>query len=468
MSKTSVKIHDSLVELQWLKIDGLPNIIRSKYTWLSIIWTIVLVTLGSICVWLISQTFVQYMTRSVSTTIRTIRDAQPPFPTITICNSNPFNTDYAAKMLANENITYLKGDPLSNYFAFLQLNLTKDDMRKMSSLELISCAFENEACSLTDFEYIFHPYLLSCYRFNADGSKHASLSGIMNSLSVQLYVGLPNYISSMVIQNSAIVFIQNSTDYPLSPYTTFTSVSPGIAVSFIPKRNIYEQYPAPYSSCTVLEDNKLLSGYEPADRTLFDAVVATGYPYSQSTCILFCQQTLTARACGCYMSFIEYEVTGYPLCGLFKDVVCALNFFGNFSQSSIIKDECLSNCPLECDSSLLEISTSSSVYPTRRTVEKIKKQAFAVAKYGNQTDFTENLDESLLQITVFYSTMAYTLVEEEPKMSLEDLIGALGGHSHLFMGMSLMSFLELFEFCTLFCFSMWKKKRSPKPFVGKL
>ena len=52
----------------------------------------------------------------------------------------------------------------------------------------------------------------------------------------------------------------------------------------------------------------------------------------------------------------------------------------------------------------------------------------------------------MIQIGVYYETFSYMRVEEEPKMSFEDLIGSLGGHLHLFLGMSLLSFAEILEF----------------------
>ena len=47
-------------------------------------------------------------------------------------------------------------------------------------------------------------------------------------------------------------------------------------------------------------------------------------------------------------------------------------------------------------------------------------------------------------MSVFYNTLDYTLSEEEPKMTVDILIGAIGGHLHLFMGMSLLSFVEIY------------------------
>ena len=82
-----------------------------------------------------------------------------------------------------------------------------------------------------------------------------------------------------------------------------------------------------------------------------------------------------------------------------------------------------------------------------------------IAKWSNQSDFNTSLASNLVSIDVYYEKLAYTLIEEEPKITLEDLIGALGGHLHLFLGMSLMSFLELFEFILLIFLSMVQKNQ---------
>ena len=55
------------------------------------------------------------------------------------------------------------------------------------------------------------------------------------------------------------------------------------------------------------------------------------------------------------------------------------------------------------------------------------------------------MEENIVEVYVYYETLTYTNTVEEPKMSFEDLIGSLGGHLHLFLGMSLLSFAEIFE-----------------------
>ena len=66
---------------------------------------------------------------------------------------------------------------------------------------------------------------------------------------------------------------------------------------------------------------------------------------------------------------------------------------------------------------------------------------------GNQTDFStlSYLAINLVKISVHYDTLGYRVTEEKEAMSVDALVGTLGGHLHLFLGMSLVSFLEVFE-----------------------
>ena len=62
-----------------------------------------------------------------------------------------------------------------------------------------------------------------------------------------------------------------------------------------------------------------------------------------------------------------------------------------------------------------------------------------------QENSFRTLYQSNTEISVSYDSLSYTQVEEEPKITLEDVIAMIGGHLHVFLGMSLLSFVELFE-----------------------
>ena len=69
-----------------------------------------------------------------------------------------------------------------------------------------------------------------------------------------------------------------------------------------------------------------------------------------------------------------------------------------------------------------------------------------VSKFANETiDFGKNLQINVVKFSVFYDSSMYSVSKEKAKITLDDLIGSIGGHLHLFIGMSLLSFIELIE-----------------------
>ena len=64
----------------------------------------------------------------------------------------------------------------------------------------------------------------------------------------------------------------------------------------------------------------------------------------------------------------------------------------------------------------------------------------------------------MIELRINYDTGSYIKVSEEPKMSGEDLFGEIGGHLHLFLGMSLMSFIEIVELVALLAWQITRSK----------
>ena len=65
------------------------------------------------------------------------------------------------------------------------------------------------------------------------------------------------------------------------------------------------------------------------------------------------------------------------------------------------------------------------------------------------------------KVNIFYRTFKHTKIIHIPKTSFEEMLGLIGGTFGIFMGCSLISFLELSEifvyFLAIFCFSKIKK-----------
>ena len=84
----------------------------------------------------------------------------------------------------------------------------------------------------------------------------------------------------------------------------------------------------------------------------------------------------------------------------------------------------------------------------------------------------ENVSRSFFTIMAYYEELKYTLSVQRPKMELFDLISNVGGTFGLFLGMGLMSFIEVFEIILEVIFASTAKlkfsfKNSVKIFSSK-
>ena len=89
-------------------------------------------------------------------------------------------------------------------------------------------------------------------------------------------------------------------------------------------------------------------------------------------------------------------------------------------------------------------------YPQLAYEKTLKRNHMLINKYVNQTDFKHNLAQSVLKLTIRYDSLSYKETVEEPRITWAGLVGELGGYLHIFLGMSLISFIEIFELIGLF------------------
>ena len=68
----------------------------------------------------------------------------------------------------------------------------------------------------------------------------------------------------------------------------------------------------------------------------------------------------------------------------------------------------------------------------------------------------ELVQSASLAVRIYFDDLSYTLVSESPKTELVDMIANVGGLLGLFMGMSLLSFVEVIELFCEFGFIFWR------------
>ena len=208
---------------------------------------------------------------------------------------------------------------------------------------------------------------------------------------------------------------------PPRPGTEGISVPPGNSV-YIGMKEVRTIEGTRFSSrqCSDTNDNKTFNFY-------------TEYPYSTAACLDDCFHTSVADTCGCTEPLISTPVTSkyqqMQPCNL-SDICC-------------VKDELFSanrtcNCPPACNFTThsFTISYSQSNWHTRP---------------GNRP---------LSGVYIYYETLNVETRTTEDSYTPISLISDIGGNSGLFLGLTLLSLVEVLMWLTGRCWGMCGKKKT--------
>ena len=338
---------------------------------------------------------------------------------------------------------YLEGEVLNQTGRYLN----SDELSQLTDSQsmIVECSLNGIAC---EFEALFSYKRFNCFRFK----NYQTFESKSLELKAVLYTGKPLYISP---QPGFYLFIENAASYPL--LSTPILISTGYGRHIKVKRNSYNQYPAPYSECQVLEDNELTEDL--FDKSIFDLVLATNYSYSRDICLTICSQLIYKKVCDC-QAYDAYYMDGIRFCPSYfflTTITCATRI----KKANVsIFDFCMPRCPLECSRPAYRNKMSTYTYPS--DYFKKYEDTFSPAARDfvhnqlNDQELSKFMYDTFIEFSISYDASANSEYLEIPKMSGEDLLGILGGHFHLFLGMSLMSFFEIFELLTIILLSKHK------------
>ena len=246
------------------------------------------------------------------------------------------------------------------------------------------------------------------------------------------------------------MFVNNQSSYPyyigINPY----KATVGLATEFVIKRSFYTQYnawPFDYSECLVDEHDELLRPLD--DPSLFELVTAQSpnFAYMRQVCYELCYQEGLAKRCNCSQYNIKMQVSSNlsqclpPIYGACEQRFRETEFFRN----EYFQQNCISRCPLECHKAQVDFTPHTYFYPP--TAANAEQNLAAAGRLwtlrANQSEFSSARTQNLVRLVFYLDSLSYTNVDEEPKMTVDTLIGTIGGHLHLFLGMSLLSFVEI-------------------------
>ena len=419
---------EAIVPIESWTLHGLPNVFRSKYKILKLIWAIIFLAALGVSIYFLVNTIKEYLEYNVTTVVRSINVDELDFPIITLCNNNGISNqkglDYFLSIL---NISDL--ETLSNFF-----NMTGKDFSDYG--ELASALFyeipiqnrENYTSTIdeiflkgflydykittNDFNWIFNPFIGNCYQLNTD-LKFKVKDYRDNILELHFNLSLPSIVEKYGYSNALIIFLQTKKSNIYRLYTENSILfRSGLNSNIQISKSVFNKQKKPYSECDLIEDDDGNIEYPSSfDRKYFDQIKSAGYEYSQSMCISFCQLDRIGNNCTFRASSINAPNNMDNFCpnknlNLINSEKILTDYFNSYFYNEEIDRQCSKKCPLEC-----------------RT-----------EKYDVLITNVESDDKNFIGFTINYNSFSYLNYEESPSVSVYNLISNIGGAIGLLLG----------------------------------
>ena len=443
-----------------LTAHGFPNIFVTKLVAIKMLWCFSLLISVTYCIYNISREIKNYFNFEYATHLETINQVPILFPVITLCNINPlitkngeilvkqiFKSEYGIH-LSNHSLS-----PLELIKKLDQINLKArlnaflpeygDKNRKLlgHNLEdmLIECFYNHHACTHHDFSWYYSLDYGNCFQFNTgfNSSGHSVeiaksyKPGSQNGLSLMLFLGESGNRFSNKWSTGLKIFVHKQKLKP-GIYEGI-NIKPSTSTNIGIKRSFEKKLPKPFSSCI---DLKKYPGSE-----LFNFIKKqTRFKYRQKDCFDLCLQKLIIDICKCY------DLSYPPLkkvtpCLNDSQLKCANDEYMKYINGDNLKCANI-YCPLECEEVLYEYTLSSSDYPTEYAYQ-ILKSDHHFSRVNNLT--YEKFKERSIRVNIYYSKLNYLSITQIQKFQLMDLLASIGGLLSFFLGVSLLSFVEIVE-----------------------
>ncbi|XP_056306552.1 acid-sensing ion channel 1C [Danio aesculapii] len=286
---------------------------------------------------------------------------------------------------------------------------------------LLECRFRGENCTYKNFTPIYTRYG-KCYTFNSglDGNpllttlKGGTGNGLEIMLDIQQDEYLPVWGDTDETSYEAGIKVQiHSQDEPPFIDQLGFGVAPGFQTFVSCQQQLLLYLPPPWGDCRSA----------PMDSEYFST-------YSITACRIDCETRYLLENCNCRMVHMPGTST---VCTpeQYKDCADpALDFL-------VEKDNDYCVCDTPCN---------MTRYGKELSMVKIPSKASAkyLAKKFNKTE--QYITDNILVLDIFFEALNYEKIEQKKAYEVAGLLGDIGGQMGLFIGASVLTILEIFDY----------------------
>ncbi|XP_011405344.1 PREDICTED: acid-sensing ion channel 1-like [Amphimedon queenslandica] len=424
-------------------INGVFQIFRGRSKIRQIFWGLLFIGSFIGCIVTFGYSFRNFAQKPTASTIKVITQAQTglAFPAVTICNLNIYQNPNYSNVLSSEMyalIQYLfETDDIFNEFNITSeckdlIDNASEDYGKESLYDMLlpkdyssnliyDCTFRDDALGdAMSCKDQFYPVLTPggiCYTFN--GVRSEMIAPVIKSIGIKYGLKLVLNIEQETHptfdgRTGVKVIIHERNDIP-RPNLYGINVSPGQNIDIGVSRSFF---------IDETDQDKCNNDIEGNFPFLPNIV------YSQFACRInqLYERLSQQRNCGCLPIPYRPEsgpYTNTPNCTL-GNLCCLLREFPIADASS--------TCQLPCNYSVYEYRDSYSSFPNGRALTEIARKVNM-----SKTDVKENF----LSVNVFFEALHTTESITQYTYGAVDLLGELGGNMGLFLGISIISIMEV-------------------------
>jgi hypothetical protein len=352
-----------------------PKIFQTKNIHAKLTWSLLFILFSCLTFWLVVKGILDYVEFDVVSKIRVISQQSITFPTITICDANPFTSKEAEHFIRDtlllENVTISRLYTLYNNLtvnkqmermemntisdlAMLRVAHFNDSIKKslgFSSNQIKVCQFDYGEC---DLNWFFSYKLGNCFQFNSGKSANLSLKETtLGGRSYGLYVSLGPLINqnsfNTYYSTGLKIYIHNGSFMSLGAEEIFAKIGEQSIIKL--KKTFTRKSVYPHSTCQDLTEFQ---------SSTFKLMKDISGEYRQKDCLEICLQKLIVDTCGCMLTILPFYDKETP-CASSNQTSCQEKIYGQ--RKVYVQEKCLAECPLECEYTKYDWSMSTLDYP---------------------------------------------------------------------------------------------------------
>lgn len=203
-----------------------------------------------------------------------------------------------------------------------------------------------------------------------------------------------------------------------------------------------ENLAKPYTDCYKDFNSPELKKFELVQRVINSKQYYSSY--NSQSCFSLYYRREQARVCNCSVD-VEWEIEGLDSCRNGVYTSCMTSVYNRIIyETDDFNTKVLKECPMECDYTVYSKSVSSGNYATPREIKKqLRRNDYFRQRQQNST--YQEIRETMVYLRVYFDELKYRHLTQIPKWMTADFVSAVGGTIGLFLGMTFMSFFEIFE-----------------------